>query len=205
MRPRVLVDSPTGRILDTNVSNNGADRALQLAAEAGEGYTLADRRRRNGPRAADSGPVARLQPMLAPDGGIAFLSTRNPQFAYCWHAPVGVLHRMNADGSTFKLSANYLNDFTPAVLDDGRIIYTRWEYVDGRPFPSRACGRSTPTAPDAGGLLWQPQDLAGDFHGGPQIPGTTKIICTMTGHNGPNVGRSASSTAPRVPTPRRPS
>ena len=28
------------------------------------------------------------------------------------------------------LSANYLNDFTPYPLEDGRIIYSRWEYVD---------------------------------------------------------------------------
>ena len=46
-------------------------------------------------------------------------------------SPAGILHRMNRDGAEIRqLSANYLNDFTPSVLNDGRIIYTRWEYVD---------------------------------------------------------------------------
>ena len=58
-----------------------------------------------------------------PDGDIAFLTTRAAQFAYCWDAPVGVLHRMKPNGSRLlRLSANYLNDFTPQVLEDGRIM-----------------------------------------------------------------------------------
>ena len=49
---------------------------------------------------------------------------------------MGVLHRMNADGGDVRrISANYLNDFTPTVMEDGRIIYGRWEYVDRPAIP----------------------------------------------------------------------
>ena len=44
---------------------------------------------------------------------------------------VGVLYRCDADGSHIqRLSHNPEHDNTPAVLPDGRILYTRWEYVD---------------------------------------------------------------------------
>jgi len=42
-----------------------------------------------------------------------------------------VLHRCDADGSNLRaLSSNNEHDNTPWPLPDGRILYTRWEYVD---------------------------------------------------------------------------
>jgi len=77
------------------------------------------------------GAYNNLDPCWLPDGGIAFISDRKPAYAYCYVVTSPVLYRMEADGSKQKrLSANYLMDFTPSVLEDGRIIYTRWEYVD---------------------------------------------------------------------------
>ena len=44
---------------------------------------------------------------------------------------MGVLYRCDADGGNIRrLSHNAEHDNTPAVLPDGRILYTRWEYVD---------------------------------------------------------------------------
>ena len=38
---------------------------------------------------------------------------------------------MNADGSDIHpISVNFVNEFDPAVLADGRILFGRWEYVD---------------------------------------------------------------------------
>ncbi|MCL2118506.1 MAG: hypothetical protein FWH27_08785, partial [Planctomycetaceae bacterium] len=76
-------------------------------------------------------PYNNLNACWLPDDGIAFISDRKPAYAYCWVVTSPVLYRMDRDGSNQKrLSANYLMDFTPSVLDDGRIIFTRWEYVD---------------------------------------------------------------------------
>jgi hypothetical protein len=42
--------------------------------------------------------------------------------------PKAILHRMDADGSNMLcLSASTLLDDRPAVLPDGRVLYTRWE------------------------------------------------------------------------------
>ena len=87
-------------------------------------------------RQLTSGSYSDIDPIYLPDDNIAFLTTRTTHFAYCWYAPVGVLHRMKADGTHVRrLSANYLNDLTPQVLDDGRIIYTPWEDVDQPAIP----------------------------------------------------------------------
>ena len=124
-----------------------------------------------------------------PDGGIAFLCTRFVQFAYCWNAPVGIVHRIDADGSNLrKLSSNYLNDFTPYVLSDGRICYSRWEYVDKPACPIQSLWTLNPDGTGLRQYFGNRVLSPGTFMEPRSIPGTTKILCTMTGHNGPARG-----------------
>jgi hypothetical protein len=64
------------------------------------------------------GSYNNLDPCWLPDGGIAFISDRKPAYAYCYVVTSPVLYRMESDGSKQKrLSANYLMDFTPSVLE----------------------------------------------------------------------------------------
>ncbi|MHC5059007.1 MAG: discoidin domain-containing protein, partial [Planctomycetota bacterium] len=78
-----------------------------------------------------SGIYDDIEPTYLPDGGIAFVSGRAKRWVNCWLTQVAVLHRCDADGSNIRqLSANIEHDNTPWVLPDGRILYTRWEYVD---------------------------------------------------------------------------
>lgn len=75
-----------------------------------------------------------MDPCYLPDGNIVFVSTRCQYGTLCDAPDVFVtttIFRMNRDGSKMKqLSFGSLNEFTPVVLPDGRIIYSRWEYVD---------------------------------------------------------------------------
>jgi len=72
-----------------------------------------------------------LEPIYLPDGGIMFCSSRCKRWVNCWHTQVAVLYRCDADGGNMKiLSANIEQDNTPWMLPDGRVLYTRWEYVD---------------------------------------------------------------------------
>ena len=188
--PKLLVESPTGQILDCDLSYDGKTILFSWRREQDEGYHLWTIQ-------VDGSGLAQLTDgqwhdyngCWLPDGGIAFLTTRNPQFAYCWHAPVGILHRMQPDGSGLKrLSANYLNDFTPAVLNDGRIIFSRWEYVDRPAIPIQSLWTINPDGTGFQGFFGNRVLSPGTFMEARSIPGTTKIICTMTGHNGPARG-----------------
>jgi len=75
-----------------------------------------------------------FHPCYLPDGGICFASTRCEQGVLCDQGDslsVNVLYRMDADGSNMtRLSQGALSESTPSVMNDGRILYTRWEYVD---------------------------------------------------------------------------
>ncbi len=85
----------------------------------------------NGLRQITSGPFDDYEPAYLPDGGIVFVSTRCRCWVNCWKTQVGVLYRSDADGGNLRrLSYNHEHDNTPWVLPDGRILYTRWEYVD---------------------------------------------------------------------------
>ena len=72
-----------------------------------------------------------IEPCYLPDGGIAFCSSRCNRYVLCWYASVAVMFRCAADGSAMRmLSSNSVTESTPAILRDGRILYTRWEYVN---------------------------------------------------------------------------
>jgi hypothetical protein len=75
-----------------------------------------------------------LDPCYLPDGGIAFISTRC-RFGILCDGPdiftTTVLYRIDADGKNMKkLTNSSVSENTPSIMPDGRILYTRWEYVD---------------------------------------------------------------------------
>ncbi len=82
-------------------------------------------------RRLTDGPFDDYEAIYLPDGDIVFVSTRCQRWVNCWMTQVGVMYRCNADGGDIRpISANTEHDNTPWVLPDGRLLYTRWEYVD---------------------------------------------------------------------------
>lgn len=122
-----------------------------------------------------------------PDGGIVFLSDRKPAFAYCWQTTTPILFRCDADGNrTVRLSANYLNDFTPSVLQDGRILYSRWEYVDRPAIPIQSLWAINPDGTHLTGVYGNRVLSPATFMDAREIPdGTGRLLCVLTSHNGP--------------------
>ena len=132
------------------------------------------------------GTYNNLDPCWLPDGGIAFISDRKPAYAYCYVVTSPVLYRMDRDGSNQKrLSANYLMDFTPSVLNDGRIIYTRWEYVDRAACPIQSLWAINPDGTALTGFYGNRVLSPGTFMDAQPIPNTERVLATATNHNGP--------------------
>jgi len=127
-----------------------------------------------------------LDPCWLPDGGIAFISDRKPAYAYCYVVTSPVVYRMDRDGNKQKrLSANYLMDFTPSVSNDGRIVYTRWEYVDRAACPIQSLWTMNPDGTGLAGLYGNRVLAPGTFMDAQPIPGAKTLIATATNHNGP--------------------
>jgi len=75
-----------------------------------------------------------MHPCYLPDGGICFTSTRCEYGTLCDPPDIlatAVLHRMDGDGRHLtQLTNSAVSEFSPSVMADGRILYSRWEYVD---------------------------------------------------------------------------
>ena len=182
-----LVASPEGQILDCDLSCDGREILFSWRKKKTEGYHLflinADG---SGLRQITGGPWHDYNACWLPDGGIAFLSTRESRFAYCWVSPVGVLHRAEHDGSRVqRLSANIVNDFTPSVLPDGRVIYSRWEYVDKPAIPVQSLWTIHPDGTALAGYFGNRVLSPATFMEARAIPGGDKVLCVLTSHNGP--------------------
>ncbi|KKM01690.1 hypothetical protein LCGC14_1791890, partial [marine sediment metagenome] len=66
-----------------------------------------------------------------PDGDLLFFSTRRCGFTVCQPGPTSNLYVMHRDGSGVRcVSQNTLSDLSPRLLPDGRVLFTRWEYID---------------------------------------------------------------------------
>ncbi|UCF14790.1 MAG: hypothetical protein JSW59_15370, partial [Phycisphaerales bacterium] len=98
----------------------------------------------------------------------------------------------NADGSNIRcLSVNNVNEFDPAPLDDGRILYGRWEYVDKTALYMQSLWTMLPDGTQETALfannIAKPTALL-DARG---VPGTSLIAASLTPHNGQAVGAIA--------------
>jgi len=131
------------------------------------------------------GPYDDLDPIWLPDGHIMFSTTRGHTYVRCM-PPTNAypLARCDGDGrNVYIISANNEPDYLPSVLDDGRVIYTRWEYTD-KPL-WRAMGLWT-VNPDGTQVntLWGNQsvwpDLLKDARG---IPGSRRVMFTGSAHH----------------------
>ena len=75
-----------------------------------------------------------FDPCWLPDGRIAFLSERRGGYLRCSGARplmTFTLHSMKADGTDIiPISYHETNEWNPSVDNSGRIVYTRWDYVD---------------------------------------------------------------------------
>lgn len=150
-----------------------------------------------------------------PGGDIIFLSTRRGQALQCGKAsaqrtletpdlpdayvrcgggperPVAVytLHRMNANGGDLcAISPFEMFEWTPSIAHDGRILYSRWDYVDRDNMPYMGLWSINPDGTNS-------SIVYGNFTRAPHctfeprsIPNSRKIIFTASGHHAQTMG-----------------
>ena len=121
-----------------------------------------------------------------PDGDIVFVSTRCKRWVNCWLTQVAIMHRCDRDGRNIRpISSNNEQDNTPWPLADGRILYTRWEYVDRSQVDYHHLWTENPDG--TGQMVWY-----GNLHPGTvmidakPIPGSDKVVAIFSpGHGQP--------------------
>ena len=135
---------------------------------------------------------ADYEPVYLPDGDIVFSSTRPEQSVPSWWTEVSNLYRMNPQGHYLRrLTVDQAHSLYPQVLENGRIIYSRWEYNDRGQVFTHPLFNMKPDGADQrvyyGGNSWFPTSL---LHARP-IPGTEKVMAVVSGHHTRQHGKLA--------------
>ncbi len=126
-------------------------------------------------------------PCYLPDGNIVFSSTRSQNVARCHagrNSPASYLYKTNPEGSKISpFSFGEANEIDPAVLNDGRVIFNRWEYINRHDTNFHALWTARPdgtkTANFYGNLTAMPMSIAEPS----AIPGSHKVMATATAHH----------------------
>jgi len=149
------------------------------------------------PWAGNSGRMTVLcedyDPCYLPDGGFAFISTRNQGGVRCHtggrYCPTYVLYRCDADGSNIRqISFNEASEWDPMMMPDGRLIWMRWDYINRPVIPTFGFWTARPDGTAAAHYF-------GNYTPNPcricqprPIPGSHKIVAVAAGHHTVHAG-----------------
>ena len=131
-----------------------------------------------------------FDPCYLPDGRIAFISERRGGFLRCGrHCPVYTLFAIDPDGTNLTcLSFHETHEWQPSVTNDGRIVYTRWDYVDRDTNIAHHIWTCYPDGRDPRSVHgnypdrresrpWMEMDIRA-------IPGSNRFVATAAAHHG---------------------
>ncbi len=139
----------------------------------------------SGLRQLTDGPFDDLDPIYLPDGHIVFCTTRAHTYVRCMPPTSAFpLARCDADGKNIHIvSANNEPDYLPSVMNDGRVIYTRWEYTDKPLWRAQKLWTINPDGTQVQ-MFWGNQSVWPDvMKDARAIPGSRRVMFTGCGHH----------------------
>jgi formylglycine-generating enzyme required for sulfatase activity len=180
----VDLDFDAKRLLFSMPGDNGRWQVFEMGAEGGPPQQLP---------LIHEPDVDNYDACYLPDGNLIFGSTAPFTGVPCvgGTSHVANLYRLNrADGEIRRLTFDQDHNWCPTVLNDGRLLYLRWEYSDIPHFAARILFHMNPDGSDqkeyyGSGSYW-PNAM---FYARP-IPGSaTRFVAVVGGHHGqPRMG-----------------
>jgi hypothetical protein len=126
-----------------------------------------------------------VDPIYLPDGHIMFTTTRGNSYVRCGPFIYSyVLARCDADGSNvYLISYNGEPDYVPSLMNDGRVIYSRWEYSDKPLWRIQSLWTTNQDGTNTA-AFWGNQSVWPDHLSEPrQIPGSHRVMFSGVGHH----------------------
>lgn len=128
-----LIETTEGVVRDPELSFDGEKIIFSMRKNLEGGYHIyeigVDGENLRQLTSADG--ISDIDPIYLPDGGIIFSSTREPKYCMCNRHIMANLYRMDGDGANIsQIGVSTLFEGHASLLNDGRVIYDRWEYVD---------------------------------------------------------------------------
>ena len=187
-KPKVIFDDPEGFIFDMSPSYDATKIVFAYKKKVRERkdsfhiYEInADG---TGLRQLTQGRFHDFSPVYLPGGRICFNSTRVESFSLCQDFIACALYTIDGDGGDLRrLEYNTLCDLTPFVMDDGSILFTRWEYQDKNIFCTEALWTINPDGSRLQLFYGNTLTVPNAIYGAKQIPGTKKVIGVGAAHH----------------------
>ncbi|MGD0896180.1 MAG: hypothetical protein ABR915_00005, partial [Thermoguttaceae bacterium] len=180
-----LLKVVTGRVRDPQVHYDGKKILFSYLKDGSEFFNLYEiNADGTALRQLTDGPFDDIEPTYLPDGNIIFISSRCKRFVPCWRTQVATVHRCDGNGGNIRpLSSNVEHDNTPWMLPDGRLIYTRWEYVDRDQTKFHHLWTMNPDG--SGQMVYYGNSNPGTaMLDAKPIPGTDKVVASFSGGHG---------------------
>jgi hypothetical protein len=137
-------------------------------------------------------PCADYEPCFTPQGDILFVSSRKVQINDCWPVCNGDIFRCNADGNNIRrLTFDELEVNYPQILNDGRVLFTRWEYNDRNAFFLHPLMTMNPDGTMQTEYCGNNSMYPASYIQARAIPNSHKIISIIGGHHVPSKGKLA--------------
>ena len=133
-----------------------------------------------------------IDPCYLPDGGLVFSSTRSQTFGRChWarYTPSFLLYRADEGGKNIRqFSFGEANEWEPSVLNDGRIVYTRWDYVNRNAVWHQSLWTVKPDGTGVAHLYGNYSEKVCVATEAQAIPNSHLIVATAAAHHGITAG-----------------
>jgi predicted esterase len=130
-------------------------------------------------------------PVCLPSGEILYVSTQRGGYHRCGRGPcfVYTLARMGRDGGNpHSISFHETHEWDPCLLNDGRVIYTRWDYVDRNAVHYEQLWSARPDGSNVriyyGNNTWNPVGI----WEARAVPGSSRVMATASPHHGMSAG-----------------
>jgi hypothetical protein len=125
-----------------------------------------------------------------PNGDLIFHSTRCVQTVDCFTTEVSNLYSCDRDGRLMRrLGFDQVHTNFPTVTEDGRILYTRWEYNDRGQIYPQALFQMNPDGTNQAEFYGNNSYFPTTILHARGIPGTQKVLAIATGHHSRQVGK----------------
>ncbi|MBM3501423.1 MAG: hypothetical protein FJX74_22445 [Armatimonadetes bacterium] len=126
-----------------------------------------------------------VDPLYLPDGHIIFTTTRGNSYVRCGPFIYSyTLARCDPDGrNVYLISQNGEPDFVPALMSDGRIVYSRWEYTDRPLWRLQSLWTTNPDGTNTQALYGNRSVWPDHLSEPRQIPGSRRVMFSGVGHH----------------------